>query len=250
MIYLATDNTTLLRSFSLPTSPWSISLQPYSQYSNATLYLITANTTLLWSILLQPILHCYNLSHLSQYYTNMNYLATANYIHVLHLITAITTLLYPISLQPILNCHDLSRHNQYYIAIIYSVQPILHCYDLSRYSQYYIAMTYSVTANNTLLWSISPQTILYCYDLSRYSQILHYYMILRYNTNKIYSTTDTITVILWWSWYNNKLCRYILLDTTRVMQYEYKSLSHSYPWTRRPPARCWRTPTDAHTRSG
>ena len=58
-------------------------------------------------------------------------------------------------------------------------------------------MPYLATTNTTFPRSISSQPILHCYALSRYSQILHYCMILWYNnnnTNKIYSTTDTITV--------------------------------------------------------
>ena len=50
-----------------------------------------------------------------------------------------------------------------------------------------------------------------------------------YNTNKLYSTTDTTTLIPWYPWYNNNLYCYILLGTIRVMQYEYNSLSQSYP---------------------
>jgi hypothetical protein len=36
-------------------------------------------------------------------------------------------------------------------------------------------------------------------------------------------------LIPWYPWYNNNLYCYILLDTIRVMQYEYISLSQSYP---------------------
>ena len=55
-----------------------------------------------------------------------------------------------------------------------SLQPILHCYDLLR------------TANTTLIRSISLQPILHCYDLSRYNQ---YYIAI------IYSDTANTTLL-------------------------------------------------------
>ena len=76
------------------------------------------------------------------------------------------------------------------ITLLWSIssQPLLHYYNLSRYSQYYITMIYLVTANTTLLWSISLQPILHCYDLPRYSQ---YYIAIIYlvtaNTKLLWS---------------------------------------------------------------
>ena len=104
-----------------------------------------------------------------------------------------------------------------------------YCYDLSRYSQYYIAILYLVTANTTLLCSILLQPILHYYDLFCYSQ---YYNAMIYLVQLILNYTDNI-----------------LLDTTLVMNYEYKAdriITHEQG--DRPPL--LENPTDAHTRSG
>ena len=39
-------------------------------------------------------------------------------------------------------------------------------------------------------------------------------------------------------------------NTTISLQLTQDMTLEQYPWTRRSPARCWRTPPDAHTRSG
>ena len=49
------------------------------------------------------------------------------------------------------------------------------------------------------------------------------------------------------------LCPYATLihnNTNLSLQLIQDMTLEQYPWTRRPPARCWRTPPDAHTRSG
>ena len=169
-----------------------------------------------------------------------------------YLVTTNNTLLWSISLQPILHNYALARYSQYYIAMLSPVtanttlicptllQPILHCYDLSRYP------------NNTLLWSISLQPILRYYELARYSQ----YFI------AMLSLVTANTTLTWPILLQPILQRYDLSRTTNTKLYWYIYLiQHSLRTTNTKPIallpmntasarRCWRTPTDAHTRSG
>ena len=77
---------------------------------------------------------------------------------MIYLVTANITLLCSHMLQLLIHYYNLSRSAN--TQLIWSIQQQVHCYDLSRPNQYYIAIIHSVTANNTLLWSVSLQPIL------------------------------------------------------------------------------------------
>ena len=68
-------------------------------------------------------------------------------------------------------------------------------------------------------------------------------------------TLDTaISAINLQQWFSKLSYALMLLsihnNTNLSLQLIQDMTLEQYPWTRRPPARCWRTPPDAHTRSG